>query len=192
MINTVSKINLSKIGWEGGRSTSIWIMSLNLLCFFLEITPQRKLTGVPKFLWLDPIIHFGAPKQPFWILQLVRCCRQWVSVPGATRLVFCIILWQTILSTTVSESFKISRFPPVFSTIIHPYNLLTLTSVTLTVKANLYFQSYFLWSLISPDILNPKQPLPPFLVPMGRSIQVPFTLLASFFERFNNQGGLLG
>ena len=38
MINTLSKINLSKIGWEGGRSTSIWIMSLNIL-FFLEITP---------------------------------------------------------------------------------------------------------------------------------------------------------
>jgi len=35
MINTLSKINLSKIGWEGGRSTSIWIMSLNIL-FFLE------------------------------------------------------------------------------------------------------------------------------------------------------------
>ena len=40
MVNTVSKINLSKIGWEGGRPTSIWIMSLNILCFFLEITPK--------------------------------------------------------------------------------------------------------------------------------------------------------
>ena len=36
MINTLSKINLSKIGWEGGGgSTSIWIMSLNIL-FVLE------------------------------------------------------------------------------------------------------------------------------------------------------------
>ena len=34
MINTLSKINLSKIGWEGGGSTSIWIMSLNILFFF--------------------------------------------------------------------------------------------------------------------------------------------------------------
>ena len=33
MINTLSKINLSKIGWEGGRSTSVWIMSLNILLF---------------------------------------------------------------------------------------------------------------------------------------------------------------
>ena len=31
MINTLSKINLLKIGWEGGGSTSIWIMSLNIL-----------------------------------------------------------------------------------------------------------------------------------------------------------------
>ena len=31
MINTVSKINLSKIGGEGGGSTSIWIMSANIL-----------------------------------------------------------------------------------------------------------------------------------------------------------------
>ena len=35
MINIVSKINLSKIGWEGGGSTSIWIMSLNILFVFL-------------------------------------------------------------------------------------------------------------------------------------------------------------
>jgi len=34
MSNTLSKINLSKIGWEGGWSTSIWIMSLNILVFF--------------------------------------------------------------------------------------------------------------------------------------------------------------
>ena len=34
MINTVSKINLSKIGWEGGGSTSIWTMSLNYCVFF--------------------------------------------------------------------------------------------------------------------------------------------------------------
>ena len=36
MINTVPKKNLSKIGWDGGGSTSIWIMSLNILLFFLE------------------------------------------------------------------------------------------------------------------------------------------------------------
>ena len=35
MINTFSKINLSKIGWEGGGLTSIWIMSLNILSVFL-------------------------------------------------------------------------------------------------------------------------------------------------------------
>ena len=34
MNDTVSKMNLSKIGWEGGWSTSIWIMSLNILFFF--------------------------------------------------------------------------------------------------------------------------------------------------------------
>ena len=40
MINTLSKINLSKIGWQGGRSTSIWIMTLNILLLFFESTPQ--------------------------------------------------------------------------------------------------------------------------------------------------------
>ena len=40
MINTVSKINLSKIGQEGGGSTSIWIMSLNMLFVFLDIIPK--------------------------------------------------------------------------------------------------------------------------------------------------------
>ena len=28
---------LSKIGWEGGRSTSIWIMSLDILGFFWRL-----------------------------------------------------------------------------------------------------------------------------------------------------------
>ena len=40
MINTLLKINLSKIGWEGGGSTSILIMSLNILLFFLDVTPK--------------------------------------------------------------------------------------------------------------------------------------------------------
>ena len=40
MINTVSKINLSKIGWEEGvgGSTSIWIMSLKILVFRLPLS----------------------------------------------------------------------------------------------------------------------------------------------------------
>ena len=46
MINTLSKINLSKIGWEGGGSTSIWIMSVNILGGFLDGTPRK---GFKKF-----------------------------------------------------------------------------------------------------------------------------------------------
>ena len=41
MINTLSKKNLSKIGWKGGRSTSIWIMSLNILFFFWTLPLTR-------------------------------------------------------------------------------------------------------------------------------------------------------
>ena len=37
MINTLSEINLSKIGLEGGGSTSIWIMCLNILFVFLKV-----------------------------------------------------------------------------------------------------------------------------------------------------------
>ena len=43
MINTVSKINLSKIGWVVGGSTSIWIMSLNIL-FFWTLPLRRQLS----------------------------------------------------------------------------------------------------------------------------------------------------
>ena len=64
MINTLSKINLSKIGWEGGRSTSIWIMSLNILVFFgdypLQLFSFHQVTlinllliFVPTFLSVD-------------------------------------------------------------------------------------------------------------------------------------------
>ena len=37
MINILSKINLSKIGWEEGGSTSIWIMPLNILFVFFRV-----------------------------------------------------------------------------------------------------------------------------------------------------------
>ena len=35
VINTGSKINLSKVGWEGGGPTSIWIMSFDILFFYV-------------------------------------------------------------------------------------------------------------------------------------------------------------
>ena len=40
---------MSKIGWEGGGSTSIWMMSLNILFFFgaLPITTFKNSTAVP-------------------------------------------------------------------------------------------------------------------------------------------------
>ena len=47
MINSLSKINLSKIGWEGGGSTSIWIMSLNILFFvFFDGNPYLNQFGL--------------------------------------------------------------------------------------------------------------------------------------------------
>ena len=38
--NTLSKIILLKIGWEGGGSTSIWIMSVYILFVFFDGTPN--------------------------------------------------------------------------------------------------------------------------------------------------------
>ena len=48
MINTLSKINLSKIVWEGGGSTSIWIMSLNILFVFFDGTPKKNSLSLVK------------------------------------------------------------------------------------------------------------------------------------------------
>ena len=36
----LSKNNLSKLGQEGGWSTLVWIMSLNILLFFFDVTPN--------------------------------------------------------------------------------------------------------------------------------------------------------
>ena len=47
MINNLSKINLSKLGWEGGGSTSIGIMSLNIL-FFLTAPLTHELKGIQE------------------------------------------------------------------------------------------------------------------------------------------------
>ena len=55
MFNSLPKINLSKIGWEGGGSTSIWIMSLNIL-FFLDGTPKEGIQSSCikcNCMWLD-------------------------------------------------------------------------------------------------------------------------------------------
>ena len=56
MINTLSKINLSKIGWEGGRSTLIWIMSLNILLFFLERNLSNQIVSILE--WVFILIKF--------------------------------------------------------------------------------------------------------------------------------------
>ena len=45
---------LSKIGWEGGRSTSIWIMSLNTVLF--QSNPQLK-TKISKDNWVKEISY---------------------------------------------------------------------------------------------------------------------------------------
>ena len=51
MINTLSQINLSKIGWEGGGPTSIWIMSLDILLFFFDGTPKKAIKRVKLKQW---------------------------------------------------------------------------------------------------------------------------------------------
>ena len=56
MINTVSKIDLSKIGWEGGGSTSIWIMSFFLGYPFAKefgctADPRLQKTGISDMTW---------------------------------------------------------------------------------------------------------------------------------------------
>ena len=56
MMNTLSKNNLSKIGWEGGGSTSIWIMSVNILFFF----------------WTLPLIFFNISIEIF-SAEMLEC-----------------------------------------------------------------------------------------------------------------------
>ena len=57
MINTLSKINLSKIGQEGGRSTLIWIMSI--YCFFAKLS--QALTQ-PSWAEVQPYFLFFRPR----------------------------------------------------------------------------------------------------------------------------------
>ena len=59
MINTLSKINMSKIGWEGGGSTSIWIMSLNILLFFWRLPLSDKYRGGREAIAFTRNIGFG-------------------------------------------------------------------------------------------------------------------------------------
>ena len=74
-INTVSKINLSKIGWEGEGSTSIWIISLNILFVFFDGTPynhsllQTKyhLTSGRLHRRTDPLSLSGTPPSTGWV-----------------------------------------------------------------------------------------------------------------------------
>ena len=51
MINT-----LSKIGWEGGGSTSIWMMSANILLLFFDGTPKEYI-----FWWVGAVFKDFKP-----------------------------------------------------------------------------------------------------------------------------------
>ena len=46
MMNPLSKNCLSKIGYEGGESTSICTMSVNILFFFFDVTPKNQFLGL--------------------------------------------------------------------------------------------------------------------------------------------------
>ena len=60
MINTVSKINLSKIGGKGGRSTSIWMMTLNILDSFTAPL-SNTYNGTQTVVWgsVSPLVQVG-------------------------------------------------------------------------------------------------------------------------------------
>ena len=60
MINTVSKINLSKIGGKGGGSTSIWMMTLNILDFFTAPL-SNTYNGTQTVVWgsVSPLVQVG-------------------------------------------------------------------------------------------------------------------------------------
>ena len=75
MINTVLKTNLVKIGQEGGGSTSIWIMSVNIPSFF-NVTPQSCYVTQVGLVMLDQasnlgqICQVGLVKVLVWLHQL--------------------------------------------------------------------------------------------------------------------------
>ena len=84
MINTLSKINLSKIGWEGGRSTSIGIMSLNILFVFFDGTPVPNIWCVYCYffycLFKESIQGFRAFLQS-WFQKFVNI--QYIFLPSS-------------------------------------------------------------------------------------------------------------
>ena len=57
MINTLSKIKLSKIGWEGRGSTSIWIMSLDIL-FVCFLTAPLNVHDFSSLISLDLVDNY--------------------------------------------------------------------------------------------------------------------------------------
>ena len=65
----LSKINLSKIGWKGGWSTSILIMPLNILLFFLEITPKQILVARPWEFWTNYSSKKEIRKNIEWVFK---------------------------------------------------------------------------------------------------------------------------
>ena len=88
-----------------GRRLGRWLATTLVAAIFFSVATfshrrsawikkliQQKLLRTPKNLGVDtfpdPVSHFGAHWRPFWILQAVRRCRQWASVPGDARLVF--------------------------------------------------------------------------------------------------------
>ena len=70
MINTLSKLNLSKIGWEEGGSTSIWIMSLNILGGFWEC-PLATVSSPLVLQWPDLFLCYLYPPSLHYFLSCI-------------------------------------------------------------------------------------------------------------------------
>ena len=107
----------------GVRAVDCWPLFSSVFSFFF---PPRFLSSVATFshrrsariknlfslnlgvdTFPDPLIHFGAPWRPFWILQAVRRCRRLASAPFAARLVLTKLLlegfWDKIATKTTSS-----------------------------------------------------------------------------------------
>ena len=74
----------------------VWcvVFSPYFLSFLLSVVNLSHRTAAP-----DTVRLFGAAFKQFWILQVVRCCRQWESDPIAARRIFCFLTILFFLSS---------------------------------------------------------------------------------------------
>ena len=96
----------------GNDVSGQWPQKTTLFSFLFSLSSTFLIEGVLESknldLFPDPVGHFWAPWQSFWILQAVRGCRQWASAPMPLSLCLTLKLYPCFINQQTPMVFVVA------------------------------------------------------------------------------------